>query len=434
MQDARYLAARLLDKTFSSGSYSNIQLGSGLDNSDLDERNKRLCSAIYYGVIERKLTLDHIISSLSSRKIEKLDSIIVTILRCGLYQLLYMESVPDNAAVNESVSLAKRFGKGSASGMVNAVLRSFIRSGKTIPMPDDQIQAMSVKYSAPVWLIESLSDDYGADRAQELLSDAIGQAGTTVRRNDTICSEEQFLASLGDISAVRSEILPLCYHLSGGDITSSEGFEKGYFHVQDLASQLCCLAVSPSENDEVLDICAAPGGKTFTMAEMMNGKGSISAFDLHEKRVRLIKNGAKRLHLENITASQGDASKFDPDMPQFTKVLCDVPCSGLGAVRRKPEIKYKNPADFDALPEIQYNIAQNALRYLAPGGEMVYSTCTLRRKENDEVVDRLLKANPDIEELPLPEPLGSRFGCRASIFPGDMGSDGFFIARLRKKN
>lgn len=434
MQDARYLAARLLDKTFSSGSYSNIQLGSGLDNSDLDERNKRLCSAIYYGVIERKLTLDHIISSLSSRKIEKLDSIIVTILRCGLYQLLYMESVPDNAAVNESVSLAKRFGKGSASGMVNAVLRSFIRSGKTIPMPEEPVKAMSIKYSAPVWLIESLSADYGADRAQELLSDAIGQAGTTVRRNNTICSEEQFLASLGDISAERSEILPLCYHISGGDITSSEGFQNGFFHVQDLASQLCCLAVSPSENDEVLDICAAPGGKTFTMAEMMNGKGSISAFDLHEKRVRLIINGAKRLHLENITASQDDASKFDPDMPQFTKVLCDVPCSGLGAVRRKPEIKYKNPADFDALPEIQYNIAQNALRYLAPGGEMVYSTCTLRRKENDEVVDRLLKANPDIEELPLPEPLGCRFGCRASIFPGDMGSDGFFIAKLRKKN
>ena len=434
MQDARYLAARLLDKTFSSGSYSNIQLGSGLDNSDLDERNKRLCSAIFYGVIERRLTLDHIISSLSTRKIEKLDSIIVTILRCGLYQLIYMESVPDNAAVSESVNLAKRFGKGSASGMVNAVLRSFIRSGKTIPMPQDPVQAMSVKYSAPVWLIESLSADYGADHAQELLSDALGQPGITVRRNNTLCSEEEFLASLGDISAQRSEILPLCYHLSGGDITSSEGFAKGYFHVQDLASQLCCLAVSPTENDSVLDICAAPGGKTFTMAEMMNGKGSIRASDLHEKRVRLIRSGAKRLGLENITAIQSDASKFDPDMPLFTKVLCDVPCSGLGAIRRKPEIKYKEPGDFDALPEIQYNIAQNALRYLAPGGAMVYSTCTLRRKENDEVVDRLLSANPDIEEVTLPEPLGSRFGSRASIFPGDMGSDGFFIAALRKKN
>jgi len=433
MKNPRFLAAQLLNKTFGSGSYSNIQLSHGLDSADMNERDKRLCSVIYYGVIERKLTLDHIIGGLSSRPLEKLDMTVLNILRCGIYQLLYMDSIPDNAAVSESVSLAKKMGKTSASGMINAVLRNFIRNGKTFPVPMDILNSSSILYSAPVWLVDSLCGDYGLECMTNLLSDALENSPVTVRMNNTVCSEEEFLVALGDIKAVKDEKIPYCYDLSEGVPTASEAFKKGYFHVQDRASQLCCMAVSPDANDLVLDICAAPGGKTFTMAEMMGGKGTIYAFDLHEKRVKLIFDGAKRLGLENIKAMSGDASVYNPDLPKFSKILCDVPCSGIGAIRRKPEIKYKNPDDFAGLPDIQYAIAENALNYLEVGGELIYSTCTLRKEENDMVIDRLLENHPELEPVDILPQMGELFGSyKASIFPKHFGSDGFFISKVRK--
>ncbi len=430
MSNPRYLAVKLLCKTFSGGSFSNIQLNSGLKNSDLDDRDKKLCSAIYYGVIERKIYLDYIINKFSSRPIEKLDNTVLNILRCGVYQILFMNNVPDSASVNESVSLVKKFGKTSASGMVNAILRNFIRQGKTVKFPADRLQRMSIEYSAPPEFVKSLIDDYGEELTENLLSDALGNPPVTVRINPLKCTEEKFAELFGE-QAVKNSILPYCFELSG-DVTATEAFRKGFFHVQDLASQLCCMALAPTEKDLVLDICSAPGGKAFTMAEFMNGKGKIMAFDLHEKRVKLIRDGAERLGLSNIETSAGDATKFNPDLPKFTKILCDVPCSGLGAVRRKPEIKYKNFGDFSGLPEIQYKIAENALRYLATGGEMVYSTCTLMKAENICIVEKLLENYPEIEPVILPEPLGTTFGSSADIFPCHFGSDGFFISKFRK--
>ncbi len=432
MSDARYLAVKLLCKTFSSGSYSNIQLNSAFKSTEMNPREKKLCSALYYGVIERKLTLDHIISGLSSRPLSKLDDPVLNILRCGIFQILYMDGIPDNAAVNESVDLAKAMKKTSASGMINAILRNFIRSGKKIKLPIDEIQRASVKYSAPCELVTSLTDDYGREYAENLLEAALGKPDISVRRNPLKCTEKEFIAAIGEITAEKSEFLECCYHLDCGDPAGLDAFRAGFFHVQDLSSQLCCAALDPSENDLVLDICAAPGGKTFTMAEMMNGKGRIYAFDLHDKRVRLIRDGAERLGLTNIAANAGDASEFNPELPEFTKILCDVPCSGIGVIGRKPEIKYKNISDFSGLPSIQYAIADNAVRYLAPGGEMVYSTCTLRRDENDKVCDRLLSAHPELEPCQLGGITGKKFGCRASIFPMHFGSDGFFIAKFRK--
>lgn len=430
MSDARYLAVKLLCKTFSGGSFSNIQLNSGLKNSDLDDRDRKLCSAIYYGVIERKIYLDYIIGKFSSRPVEKLDNTVLNILRCGIYQILFMDNVPDSAAVNECVSLSKKFGKTSASGMVNAVLRNFIRQGKNIELPDNRSERLSIEYSAPPELVKSLIDDYGESMAENLLSDALGSPPVTVRMNCLKCTETEFIESFGG-KAVKNDVLPDCFELSG-DVTATEAFRKGFFHVQDLASQLCCAALAPTENDLVLDICAAPGGKTFTMAEIMNGKGKIMAFDLHEKRVKLIRDGAERLGLSNIQATAGNATVFNPDLPEFTKILCDVPCSGLGAVRRKPEIKYKDFGDFSGLPDVQYRIAENALEYLAVGGEMVYSTCTLRKAENIQIVEKLLADHPEIEPVRLPEPLGEKFGSYADIFPCHFGSDGFFISKFRK--
>lgn len=435
MTNPRYLAVNLLNKTFKNNSYSNIQLSHGLESSEMTERDKKLCAVIYYGVIERKITLDYIISGLSSRPLKKLDDIVLNILRCGIYQLLFMENIPDNAAVNESVSLAKKFGKMSASGMINAVLRNFIRSNKVYQLPKDKIQAFSIVYSAPEWLVRDLITDYGEEMMSNLLSDALDKPPVTIRLNTLKCDEISFLSSLAEtkVSAEKCNVIPDCYELSGGDPVSLKAFKEGYFHVQDRASQLCCLALNPKENDLVLDICAAPGGKTFTTAELMNGKGEIYAFDLHEKRVKLISDGAVRLGITNIKTMTGDASIHNESLPKFNKILCDVPCSGVGAIRRKPEIKYKNPDDFAGLPEIQYKIAENALNYLEVGGELVYSTCTLRRSENDEVIDKLLANHPELEPVSFLEELGQPFGShKASIFPCHFGSDGFFISKVRK--
>ncbi len=433
MKSPRYLAVELLNKTFVKGSFSNIQLSHGLSREKLSDRDKKLCTLIYYGVIERKITLDHIIGGLYQRPLEKLDVTVLNILRCGVYQLLYADSIPDNAAVNESVNLAKQFKKASASGLVNAILRNFIRQGKNFPVPMDILNSSSILYSAPVWLVDSLCGDYGIEKMTNLLSDAVEKPPVTLRRNNVRCSEEELLNAMGELKAEKDEKIPCCYLLSGGDPTAAEAFEKGYFHVQDRASQLCCMALNPNENDRVLDICAAPGGKTFTMAEMMNGKGEIYAFDLHENRVKLIRSGADKLGLENIKAMTGDASVFNPELPKFSKILCDVPCSGVGAIRRKPEIKYKEESDFDNLPEIQYKILENALNYLEIGGELVYSTCTLRKKENDEVIDKLLENHPELEGVSFLEELGEPFGTyKASLFPMHFGSDGFFVSKVRK--
>ena len=436
MTDPRYLAVKLLDKTFRSGSYSNIQLKAGLDSSDLDDRGKRLCSAVYYGVIQTKISLDYVIGRLSKRPIEKMDSIVVNILRAGIYQLAYMDLVPDNAAVNESVKLAKKFGKTSAAGMVNAVLRNFIRQEKKIYEGNpDSAEAMSIVYSCPEELVKSLTNDYGKDFAFHFLAHSLERPAVCLRRNQLRCNEKELQKAMGKIKMLSGVIpeIPECSQvIEGGDVTATEAFRKGFFHVQGLASQYCCKALAPTENDLVLDICAAPGGKTFTMAEMMNGKGKIYAFDLHEKRAELIRKGAERLGLTNIQAAAGDATKYNADLPEFTKILCDVPCSGFGVIRKKPEIKYKPLSDFARLPEIQYSIAENALRYLAVGGEMVYSTCTVRKAENEEVVERLLREHPEIEPVELPEMLLRKFGTNATLSPMYGSDDGFFIAKFRK--
>ncbi|MBQ3140181.1 MAG: 16S rRNA (cytosine(967)-C(5))-methyltransferase RsmB [Ruminococcus sp.] len=433
MADARYIAAKLLDKTLKNDSYSNIQLNSGLERSDLDSQGKKLCTAIYYGVIQRRITLDYVLAQYCSRPLDKMDSIIVTILRCGIYQILYMDSIPDNATVNESVRLAKQFGKTSASGMVNAVLRNFIRGGKKLFAKDekDDIKRFSVMYSIPEELIHSLITDYGEEKAKAFAEYSAGdEKSTFIRRNPLKCSHNELIKALPDVKIFTDD--ELCYRLESGSVIDTDAFKSGFFHVQDISSQLCCEMLAPTENDIVLDICAAPGGKTFTMAELMKGGGEIHAFDLHEKRVKLIREGAERLGFDNISAKAGDATMYNEDIPKCTKILCDVPCSGFGVISHKPEIKYKSLSEFERLPEIQYNIAQNALNYLAVGGEMVYSTCTVRKAENEEVVERLLKNHPEIELAELPEIKGQKYSNPVTFFPDDFGGDGFFVAKLKK--
>lgn len=434
MDNARHTAVKLLCDTFSKNGFSNIVLDNALKKSDMSKADKRFCTAVYYGVIERKITLDYIISHYTSKKT---DDITANILRSGIYQIKYMDSVPDSAAVNESVKLACKMKRTSAKGFINAVLRNFIRDNKNIKYPDNTedfpFLKMSVDYSVPIWLAEKLCLEYGVAETEAFLKESLEKPPVTVRMNNLRTDEENFFQKLGNIDAVKNNYLSCCYELKGGDITECEAFENGLFHIQDMASQLCCKALSPTETDTVIDICSAPGGKAFTLAEMMNGKGSILAFDLHQKRVNLIENGAKRLGLQNISARKGDASVYDESIPKADKILCDVPCSGLGVIRRKPEIKYKNPDDFKDLPNIQYAILENASKYLKAGGEIVYSTCTLSRSENDNVVERFLENHTDFEGVNLSLGQGENESFKLTLMSGTKDFDGFFIAKLKKK-
>ena len=397
---ARKLAVNLLLQRENTDGYLNLMLDHALENSELDLRDKRFCSALCYGVLERQITLDHIIRKYSKKPPEKLDTAVLQILRVGLYQLLYMKQVPDTAAVSESVKLTKKFRKASASGFVNAVLRSFIRDNKEIDYPKDSFNASPL----------------------------------TIRRNPLAITEEELITDLEIRGIEKHKLVPNAYILkNGGNIRNCKSFKNGGFHVQDIASQLCASALGAKDGEIILDLCAAPGGKTFTIAENMNGTGMVYAFDLFEQRVGLIKKGAERLHLENVSAKQGDALVYNKELPKADRVLCDVPCSGIGVIRRKPEIRYKSEEEVSSLPELQWEILQNAAKYVKTGGVLIYSTCTILKEENEEIAEKFLLNYSDFKPEPLlPELHDELSGSMKTLLPSFLGSDGFFMAKFRR--
>ena len=269
-----------------------------------------------------------------------------------------------------------------------------------------------------------------------MLETSLGRAPITIRVNTTKIDTDTLINELAkeDIIANKVNIIDNCLEIvNSAGIENSIAYKNGFFHVQDISSQLCCMALNPLKGDIVLDLCSAPGGKAFTIAQIMNNHGKLLAFDLHEKRAQLIWNGAKRLGLDIIKAGTNNAKAFNEKIPVADKILCDVPCSGLGVIRRKPEIKFKNPDDFENLPAIQYEILETSFKYLKVGGELVYSTCTLNKKENDEVVDKFLENHSDCERVEILSKMGKPFGnYKVTISPDFCNSDGFFIAKIRK--
>lgn len=430
MGNTRKFTVRLLTKLDENSSYSNILLDEALSRSDFDKRDKKFISALFYGVLERRLTLDAIIADLSKNPKNKLNYTLRNILRCGIYQLKYMDSVPDNAAVDESVELAKKCRNPAAAGFTNGLLREFIRRGKELPKTGDKIKGLSLEYSCPEWLVRKWQSEYGEEKCAVLLESSLGQAPTTIKVNNLSGGVEETLDMLlaEGITFERSKHLEYAVNVVGiGAVEKTEAYKKGRFHVQDLASQLCCKALDPQPGETVLDLCAAPGGKTFTIAEMMNNEGRVMAFDLHANRVKLIRSGAERLGLSCIEADVNNAKVFNVDLPLADRVLVDAPCSGLGIIRRKPEIKYKNPEDFERLPQVQYEILDTCSRYVKVGGVIVYSTCTVSRAENDEVVNRFLAEHEDFA------PADDTEHFMQTITPEMYGSDGFFIAKLVRR-
>ncbi len=433
---ARFAAYKLISRV-EDNAYSNIALDGEFKQSSLSERDKAFAARLFYGVCERKLTLDHIISAYSSRKLRDMDKQVRIVLEMGVYQLLYMD-VPDSAAVNESVTLCKKLKKASASGMVNGILRSFIRDGKRLPeVKGSSYKKMSVEYSCPEELVKRIAEGYGEDNARLLLSSALEPSVCTLRVNTLKMTAKELAQSLekrgiGAEPSAEYENAVICTGLRSVD--SDEDFIAGNYHVQDISSQLCCQAVAPQSGETVIDICAAPGGKTFTMAELMRDKGRIYACELHEKRTKLIAKGADRLGITCVVPVTGDARVHNDSLPMADRVLCDAPCSGYGVIGAKPEIKYKPLAEADNLPAIQLDILKGASRYVKDGGLLVYSTCTVNIEENERVAEKFLADNPDFHGEEFPENMGDYFKGKfmTAIFSDKAECGGFFICRMRK--
>lgn len=437
MADARLTVIKLLVKMDSSEAYSNILLDAALNESGLSERDKAFAAALFYGVTERKMTLDYIIEQNSRLPFDKIDETAVAILRAGLYQILYMPSVPESAAVNESVKLCKKMRLFSAQGFVNGMLRNFIRSGKKVDYTGlNTAERLSIEYSCPQWITRKWTEEYGEECAVRALKASLGAPPIYARVNTTKVSDDELVKLLKKegIKATVNPRLSGCVRLEKtGDIEKSAAYKDGLFHVQDVSSQLCCLTLKPIVNETVLDICAAPGGKSFTMAELMGNNGHVIAMDLYESRTGLIAKGAERLGLRIVEARQNNAVKFSEELPKADKVLCDVPCSGLGVIRRKPEIKYKDEAEFEELPLLQKAILEVSAQYVKVGGTLVYSTCTLSRAENDDVAQEFASAHPEFSPIVQPIPyVGAENSPMRTFFPEEDGGDGFFTAAFRR--
>jgi 16S rRNA (cytosine967-C5)-methyltransferase len=434
LKNPRHIAAETLLQIDSRAAWSNLALDGRIEKYGLDSRDSAFVGALVYGVLERLVTLDACIAAHCRQGIDKLSPAVLAALRLGVYQLLYMDGVPDHAAVGESVELVKKLRKGQAAGFVNGVLRSFLRAGKAIPLPDAPLSArLSVEYACPEPFVKLWLDSYGEEAARRILAASLGKPPLFLRANPLLISADELASRLSaheGMSVTIDPDLPNCLVAeNAGAIHRLPEYRRGFFHVQDKSSQLCALAVDVKPGMRVLDACSAPGGKAFTMAEMMENKGEIVAADLHEHRVKLIGDRAKQMKLDCVTPLAADMTQPNEALGQFDRVLCDVPCSGLGVIRRKPEIKGKNLDDFEKLPGIQYKILETSAQYCKAGGRLIYSTCTLNPAENEAVVSRFLAEHPEFQPAPLPELLG---GESQRTILHDWGGDGFYLAGFRK--
>ncbi len=440
MQNTRNLVYGALNKV-DNGSYSNIVLDSVLKNSELTLNDRRFISALFYGVLEKRLTLDYIINQYSKIELKKIDSNALNLIRMGIYQLAFMDKIPKSAAVNESVKLAKKYKLFGAVGFINGLLRSIVRNGCKYDLPDEKnyIKYISVKYSCPENIVRLWIDAYGTEITVCILEALGGRPPLTIRTNCLKCNDEQ-LTELLSQNGIKAKVHHNnCIILKNpGDLGKLELLNDGYFHVQDIASQLCCELTQVREGSTVADVCAAPGGKSFTIAELMNNKGTVYSFDLHESRVNLIRKGKERLGLTCIQPSVRDALSANDDTVKADYVLCDAPCSGLGVLRRKPEIRYKIDLGIDSLPDLQLKILSNSSRLVKSYGILIYSTCTLNPKENVEVVQKFLENSHDFSPLAIELPdyinrsIDEPPNCFTAI-PGHDGSDGFFISLFKKQ-
>ena len=436
MTGARETALQALMACRKEGAWANAVLKEYIGRNRLDARDAALATRLCYGVLQNRLRLDFFLEGLLSRPLSQLHPVVRDVLHLGLYQLYDLDKIPASAAVNESVALAKKYAKNpQASALVNAVLRSAQRCGKP-----EEPTSYALRYSHPEELIALLKGSLPKGTLEPMLK-ADNEAPRTVVQANTLkitpAALQQRLEAEG-AEVTRHHWMEDALVIGGmGSLERLPSFREGLYYVQDPAARLSVLCARlPKEGAKVLDCCAAPGGKSFAASMAMEGKGEIISCDIHPHKTQLIANGAHRLGLTNIRPLRQDAAAYVPQWEgKMDCVIADVPCSGLGIIRKKPDIRYKNLEEARALPGLQRKILENQARYVRSGGVLLYSTCTVLKRENEEVVEGFLEAHPEFraEPLALPDLFPKNETGMLTLIPGQYDTDGFFICRLRRK-
>lgn len=401
------------------GQYSHLVLRDVLDKYQyLSKQERAFLTRLTEGTVERMLTLDYVIDQFSKTKVKKMKPLIRELMRLSVYQIMYMDGVPDSAVCNEAVKLARKRGFSGLSGFVNGVLRSVARGWKNVAFQNE-----SVRYSVPEWIIDGWNADYGRDVTEKMLEAFMQPAKITVRTNTQKCTPEELKDRLSQegVTVEAIEGISYAFALSGFDYLSGLGsFQDGWFYVQDISSMTVAHAADPKKGDYIIDVCAAPGGKSSHLAELLDGSGMVEARDLTEYKVGLIEENILRHDLHNMKAVQQDATLFDEASVEKADILiCDLPCSGLGVIGRKSDIRYKMTAEkAHDLAVLQQEMLDTVWKYVKRGGKLIYSTCTIHKEENEDNVAAFLQKHP---QFTLVE--------QRQIFPME-GSDGFFVAKM----
>ncbi len=417
--NTRELALDMLLAIDRDGQYSHLVLRDVLDKYQyLSKQERAFLTRLTEGTVERMLTLDYVIDQFSKTKVKKMKSLIRELMRLSVYQIMYMDGVPDSAVCNEAVKLARKRGFSGLSGFVNGVLRSVARGWKDVTFQNE-----SVRYSVPEWIIDGWNADYGRDVTEKMLEAFMQPAKITVRTNTQKCMPEELKDRLSQegVTVEAIEGISYAFALSGFDYLAGLGsFQDGWFYVQDISSMTVAHAADPKKGDYIIDVCAAPGGKSSHLAELLDGSGMVEARDLTEYKVGLIEENILRHDLHNMKAVQQDATLFDEASVEKADILiCDLPCSGLGVIGRKSDIRYKMTAEkAHDLAVLQQEMLDTVWKYVKRGGKLIYSTCTIHKEENEDNVAAFLQKHP---QFTLVE--------QRQIFPME-GSDGFFVAKM----
>lgn len=442
MDIVREIALKTVYKIDKEEAYSNIALDEMIKDNrkKLDDRDIGFISELVYGITTWKLTLDEIIKKYSKIRLKKISPWILNILRMGIYQIVFLDKVPKSAAVNESVNLAKRYGHKSSSNFVNAILRNVEKHDyEEFFQIEDDIERISKTTSMPTWIIEELLKENNIQFVEEICKNSNIKPKVTIRINTLKINKEEMEKLLKERNIEFEEgklenflILDKVKHIENLDI-----YKEGYFTIQDEGAGLIAYMLKPRENEIVLDACSSPGGKTTYMAEMMEDKGKIVAFDLHEHRVKLVEENAKRLGIHIIKTKCEDASIYKEEYKEkFDKILLDVPCLGLGVLKRKPDIKWKRKKeDIEEITKVQKEILETCSKYLKTGGQLVYSTCSILKEENEDIIQEFLKKHTDFEQISLNEEKYEVYinkNGNIQLYQ-NIENDGFFISKLQKK-
>lgn len=434
--NTRELILGILMEVTKEGSYSHLVIRSVLDKYQyLGKKDRAFITRVSEGTIQYMIELDYIINQFSKVKVNKMKPVIRNLLRMSVYQLKYMDSVPDSAVCNEAVKLAKRKGFASLSGFVNGVLRNISRNLNDITYPDEKtnkIEYLSVRYSMPEWIVTQWIADYGMEQTKNVLQAFLKEAPLTIRTNLSKITPEELEIRLKAEGVQAEKIiceeapqLDYAFQIFGFDyLNRLESFREGLFYVQDISSMLVAELADPKENDFVIDVCAAPGGKSVHLAEKLHGTGMVEARDLTEYKVELIQENIERHQLSNMCAVQKDATVLDEaSVGKADVVIADLPCSGLGVMRKKTDIKYKMTLETEKeLVVLQQKMLDTVCLYVKAGGTLLYSTCTMDKMENEDNVAWFLEHHPEFELVKMQQ-----------IFPKETYGDGFFLTKLQKK-